>query len=387
MCGRAAQSVRAACMAASALGISSCSSDSGGGISVDEGSGTSNDRSSVLKDASDNHHEWRDNYNMSPGMDAMVFVKDEDSGSLQMKRMSWGLITKSGTERNPLPPPGKERMAMHFSNLMFNARTDTLFEKPTFSRLASKGQSCVVALDGYFEWKASPLAGGKGKKQPYFVHRKQHLDQTSDNAHKKGDAEQSFLLFAGLWTRVKTGIKDEPFLDTFTILTTEASSSIEWLHHRMPVGIFNLEYARQWLDQPTTKLHNKLDHEARNSDSFEWHMVTTDMSSVKFRDKTAIKAIPKPRSVMSFFNKTGGSASTNPTSKKGPQKSCQAEVTSESALKTSGTRISDKDSAKAENGKRGNSTSALQGSANKKAKASPAKKGSITSFFSPKKQN
>jgi putative SOS response-associated peptidase YedK len=130
----------------------------------------------------------------------------------------WGLVTKSGSQRNPLPSDSedsKARMALHFQNLMFNARSDTLFSKPTFSRLLSQSKSCVVALDGYFEWKSSPLAGGKGKKQPYFVHRK-----VSDATPK-----QSYLLMAGLWTRVSTGIPEEPTLDTFTMLTTGTFSA------------------------------------------------------------------------------------------------------------------------------------------------------------------
>jgi putative SOS response-associated peptidase YedK len=41
-------------------------------------------------------------------------------------------------------------MGMHFAGLMYNARTDTLFTKPTFSRLANQGKACVVALVSIF---------------------------------------------------------------------------------------------------------------------------------------------------------------------------------------------------------------------------------------------
>ena len=84
----------------------------------------------------------------------------------------------------------RQRMGMHFAGLMYNARTDTLFSKPTFSRLAKEGRSCVVALDGYFEWKASPLGGGKGKKQPYFVHRKRKSN--NDDASTVKDHNRLF---------------------------------------------------------------------------------------------------------------------------------------------------------------------------------------------------
>lgn len=48
--------------------------------------------------------------------------------------------------------------------LQFNARSETVTEKPIFSRLLPQ-QRCVVILDGFYEWKAD--AGGK--KQPYYV--------------------------------------------------------------------------------------------------------------------------------------------------------------------------------------------------------------------------
>jgi putative SOS response-associated peptidase YedK len=182
---------------------------------------------------------------------------------------------------------------------MFNARSDTLFTKPTFSSLAGQGRSCVVALDGYFEWKSSPLANGKGKKQPYFVHRKKQEPQ-SENSNPP------YLLLAGLWTRVTTGLPEEPFLDTFTMLTTEACPEIAWLHHRMPVCIWNLDLAKEWLDHPSPKVHEKLDTAAKNeTEGFDWHTVTTEMGSLKYRDQTAMRALPKSETVASFFAKKG----------------------------------------------------------------------------------
>ena len=283
-------------------------------------------------------------------------------------------------------------MALHFSNLMYNARTDTLFAKPTFSRLAAMGRSCVVALDGYFEWKASPLAGGRGRKQPYFVYRKQRANKLTTNNEDEtngGDGVeqelQSCLLLAGLWTRVKTGIKEEPFLDTFTVLTTEACSSIQWLHHRMPVCIWDTDLARRWLDQPTQVLHEKLDQDAREAESFAWHAVTTEMSSVKFREKTAIKAIPRPRSVTSYFNKSAECASTS-TKTKESHNSHDQQRPSQLLPNHINSTSPDADASRERNRKRHNPHPlALQGGS-KKTKKSPEKKGTITSFFSPKKQ-
>ena len=45
----------------------------------------------------------------------------------------------------------------------FNARSETVAEKPMF-RAAFKKRRCLIVADGYYEWKK----GGK-QKQPFFV--------------------------------------------------------------------------------------------------------------------------------------------------------------------------------------------------------------------------
>lgn len=57
-----------------------------------------------------------------------------------------------------------------FSSRAFNARSETLFEKPTFREAAVSGH-CAVPVTGYYEWKTETTAAGKQVKTPYFVHR------------------------------------------------------------------------------------------------------------------------------------------------------------------------------------------------------------------------
>eukprot|EP00934_Nitzschia_sp_Nitz4_P000069 Nitzschia sp. Nitz4//scaffold3_size479765//232072//233338//NITZ4_000097-RA/size479765-processed-gene-1.289-mRNA-1//-1//CDS//3329550749//69//frame0 len=301
MCGRAAQTVHIAQVAAASFGVNVTNNR----IVPPPNARSRNDANHT---AGGNHaqqtsessittgYEVRDNYNMSPGMDATVIWLE--NGKIQADRKVWGLVTKGGSNNHPLPKDSKERMGLHFGGMIYNARTDTLFSKPSFAKLAGQRRSCLVALDGYFEWKSSPLAGGKGKKQPYFVHRKQ----------TDADSKRPYLLFAGLWTRVPTGLSDEPFLDTFTILTTEACKQIEWLHHRMPVPIWDTALAWKWLRDPSQSTLDQLDKAAKanKGEKLAWHMVTTDMSSVKFRDRKAILPTKGLPSVASFFSKASG---------------------------------------------------------------------------------
>jgi len=277
MCGRAAQTQSAVQAAAASLGIGS---SSGGAVSP------------VDQHQTATATERQDNYNMSPGMDALVFWKDPKSGEIRCDRKTWGLVPRHGTTNYPLPTG----MNQHFTNLMYNARSDTLYSKPTFARLASAGKTCLVALDGFFEWKQQTAGTKAGKKQPYFVHRK--TAQNDDSQEKR-----PYLLMPGLWTTVATGRPDDPVLDTFTILTTEVCESLQWLHTRLPMTVWDETLARQWLEHPSEKVHRQLDEAAKETagDKLAWHAVTTDMSSVKFRSAQSLQALPQMKNLKSFF--------------------------------------------------------------------------------------
>jgi putative SOS response-associated peptidase YedK len=285
MCGRAAQTEFAIRTAAEVLGANRKNASTTTHGSLDSSSRARTDATAVHKN---NSASTRDNYNMSPGMDAVVFWLDRTTRDVKMDRKVWGLVTRGGTQASPVATG----MGQHFSNQMFNARSDTLYQRPTFSKLLSTGKTCVIALDGFFEWKAVV----KGKKQPYYVYGSSEETESLQN-------ERPHLLVAGLWTTVPTGRPDDPTLDTFTIVTTDVCPSLKWLHTRMPVCIWDASAARQWLERPTQQLFRQLEQGASQTPDglLKWHAVTPEMTSMKFRSKDAIAAIPKPKTIESFF--------------------------------------------------------------------------------------
>jgi putative SOS response-associated peptidase YedK len=110
---------------------------------------------------------------------------------------------------------------------MFNAKSETAATLPSF-REPYKRQRCVVPVSGFYEW-----ARRQGHKQAYFLR----------------SVENTGLLLAGLWDRWQ-GVDDagqSHSIDSFTILTTSASPSMQTLHHRQPV-LLDQEGARRWLD-------------------------------------------------------------------------------------------------------------------------------------------
>jgi putative SOS response-associated peptidase YedK len=285
MCGRAAQTSFAVTAAAQALGATAQRAHP----HAQAGAAASNNDDD--DDEADN--DLDDNYNMSPGMNATVIYKQQTAhgGKIVTERKVWGLITKAGTAAHPLT----NNMSAHFSNLMFNARSDTLFQKPTFARLANSGNSCLIALDGFYEWKLE----GKNNKQPYFVYR----NNTQNSKKESHNKDRPYLLMAGLYTSVPTGAADGSLLHTFCILTTDVCQPLAWLHTRMPVCIWDESLARAWLDHPSPATHKLVEEASTKTPDgvLQWHAVTPNMSSLKYRSKDSIRAVPQPQKLTAFF--------------------------------------------------------------------------------------
>jgi len=105
---------------------------------------------------------------------------------------------------------------------MFNARSETVAEKPSF-RAAFAKRRCLVPASGYYEWQAR--AEGK---QPYFIF--------------PGDG--SPLALAGLWETRKDG---DIRSFTFSILTTAARGHLAAIHDRQPV-MLRPPQREAWMD-------------------------------------------------------------------------------------------------------------------------------------------
>ena len=109
------------------------------------------------------------------------------------------------------------------SELLINARAETMSDKPTF-RDAVKRRRCLVPADGFYEWEVSRRA------------RLPHYFQLRD---------QRAFFFAGLW---QPGRADEA-PGGFTIITTAPNALVGSIHHRMPL-ILTPTAAITWLRDP-----------------------------------------------------------------------------------------------------------------------------------------
>jgi len=103
--------------------------------------------------------------------------------------------------------------------IIFNARSDTLETKYTFSRLLKAGR-CVVPASEFFEWK--------------------HIDKKTSIKHYAKDREGNILFFAGLYQDTENGRE-------FVIITKDSAGEMAKIHDRMPV-ILRANQIEDWLN-------------------------------------------------------------------------------------------------------------------------------------------
>ena len=149
------------------------------------------------------------NYNICPSENISVVVSNFEQRRLG--QMRWGFIPhwyKSTTD----------------GPLLFNARAETLTEKPAFRDACAK-RRCLIPADGFYEWQKFV----DSKSKPFYV--------------KRSDRQQ--MIFAGIW---QFWGDRENRTATCTILTVPASEQISEIHHRMPLFIEPSDWAL-WLGE------------------------------------------------------------------------------------------------------------------------------------------
>jgi len=151
--------------------------------------------------------DYKTGNNISPGQLVNAVVHDVKN---RLVNFRWGLIPSWAKD----PSIGSK---------MFNARAETVYEKPSF-RSAFKKRHCLIVADGFYEWQKLD----KVKKPFYF---------SLESGKPFG--------FAGLyesWTS-----PDQKLIQTCTIITTDSNELIMPIHDRMPV-ILPKEGESLWLD-------------------------------------------------------------------------------------------------------------------------------------------
>ena len=132
-------------------------------------------------------------YNIAPTQPVLARTRQA------LTHLRWGLVPSWAKEPS-------------IGNRMFNARSETVAEKPSF-RNAFRRRRCLIPATGFYEWKKED-----GRRQPWYCHLGGQL-----------------FSFAGIWELWQDADGNE--LRSCALLTAPAEGPMADIHDRMPVII------------------------------------------------------------------------------------------------------------------------------------------------------
>ena len=150
-------------------------------------------------------------WNMAPTRDAPVVRLHPETRARHLDLLRWGLVPHWAKDPKSVRQP-------------INARAETVATSSMF-RDALARRRCLVPADVFYEWQATD-----GAKLPYAIAR----------------ADDQPMVFAGLWEGWRGA--DGTVMRTFTIVTTNANTTLRPLHERMPVILEPVDWPT-WLGE------------------------------------------------------------------------------------------------------------------------------------------
>ncbi|ARK11139.1 SOS response-associated peptidase [Fibrella sp. ES10-3-2-2] len=117
-----------------------------------------------------------------------------------------------------------------------NARSETIYEKPSYRQAAKRAQRCIIPVTGFFEWHTD-ASNPKKQKYPFYL-----------------STDQPITSIAGLWDEWPDSETGEVYT-TFSLLTTDANPLLAAVHNekkRMPC-VLTPDAERAWLHDDLTE--------------------------------------------------------------------------------------------------------------------------------------
>ncbi len=215
---------------------------------------TSDPLSQLLLELIGMAHPGPDNLNAAP-TEMITVLRLDAAGDPELVPMRWWLT-----------PYWTKAPSSKYS--MFNAKSETAHKSPAF-REPFKRRHCVVPVSGFYEWSHQ-----QGQKLPYYI--KPH--------------DTPGLLLAGLWDRWHNTDTGE-VMESFAVLTTTATQSMQFVHKRQPV-MLGLEEAHRWLENGSTDFEALLiSHLPVALDAIP---VSTHVNNARNKDERCVEPIGTP---------------------------------------------------------------------------------------------
>lgn len=195
--------------------------------------------------------EYQKSFNIAPTRQIPICAIGK-AGDRRIIKARWGLVPPF-LDKDKGPP-------------LFNARSETITEKPSFKQAFAK-RRCLIPADGYYEWQTI-----ENKKTPYFIHR-------SNNEP---------MVFAGIWEMKRDENEANGFLISCAIITTEAQGELKELHHRQPVILETSNFS-DWLGADVSQNHILSLLKPATEKTLAFHMVSNEVNSIRNDNENLLK--------------------------------------------------------------------------------------------------
>lgn len=173
-------------------------------------------------------HNAEPRWNIAPSLDVDTVIYA--AGQNILRPMTWGIATPKNTRP------------------IINARSETMFEKPTF-RHAARSQRCLVVASGWYEWI--------GPKKPYYISR----------------VDGAPMGFAGLYWQDGNSSR-------CVIVTTAADGALADVHHRAPM-VVEAANMHGWLTGQMQAEDGGQLIAPSPAELFAWHPVSAEVGSTR----------------------------------------------------------------------------------------------------------
>lgn len=153
-------------------------------------------------------------WNVAPSRVLDVVTTDSATADPATVSMQWGIDAPWSNQQDSYARP------------LINARSESVFDKPSFSRHA-RARRCILPINGFYEWQRSAK-----QRNAFYIHPRQGPG----------------LLVAGIWAEPDDKAQALPSL---CLLTRAADEHISEIHDRMPMMLAP-DAARQWIQDDNT---------------------------------------------------------------------------------------------------------------------------------------
>lgn len=191
-------------------------------------------------------------YSVAPSTTQPVIRQARGTEQREIVPMRWGLVGHSSEGPDP-------------KRSTFNARAENIERSPLW-RVPFQRRRCLVPVSGFYEWK-------KPARQAFRFTVK----------------DSPFFALAGLWDAWKDPTNGT-WLQSFSIITTEANELMAEVHDRMPVILRRRDYVR-WLDRDALEQAPEFLLRPFNAEDMESHLAHPQVGNVRDQGSEMLNSV------------------------------------------------------------------------------------------------